>query len=100
MSELMTRHAVDLPAPCSPLATRMGKGKQGRSAATRKALINIQPWWSTLKKGRSSSRLAPASGWGSGLRAARTAKFDRSSNSNLYNLRLPLTVGWWSRCPV
>jgi hypothetical protein len=43
ISELSTRHAVDLPAPCSPLATKIAKGKPGRSAATRKALINIQP---------------------------------------------------------
>jgi hypothetical protein len=43
MSELITRHAVDFPAPCSPLATRIGRGKPGRSVATRKALIKIQP---------------------------------------------------------
>ena len=27
MTELMTRHAVDFPAPCSPLATTIGKGE-------------------------------------------------------------------------
>ena len=65
MSELITRHPVDFPAPCSPFTTRMGHGRPGRSAATRKARISVQPWWSTLKKGRSSSRLPPRSGSGS-----------------------------------
>ena len=64
--ELITRHPVDLPAPCSPLATRMGHGRPGRRAATRKARIKVQPSSSTLKKGRNSSRLPPRSGSGSG----------------------------------
>ena len=40
MSELSTRYAVDLPAPCSPLATKISKQKPGRRAASRKARIN------------------------------------------------------------
>src|SRR5208282_5969245 len=66
ISALIILHAVVLPAPCSPLATRIGQGTPGRSAATRKALMSVQPWWSTLRKGRSSSRLPPDSGAGSG----------------------------------
>jgi hypothetical protein len=37
MSELMTRQAVDLPEPCSPLATRMGQGGQAAGALGRAA---------------------------------------------------------------
>jgi hypothetical protein len=66
MSELVTRHAVDFPAPCSPLATRIGNGKAGCSVAARRAPINTQPWWSTLKKGatlRGRRRSGSGSGW-------------------------------------
>ena len=52
ISELIMGHAVDFPAPCSPLAAKIRKGSR-RSGALRKALIETQPWQSTLKKGLS-----------------------------------------------
>ena len=75
----MTLHTVDFPAPCSPLATRIGRGKPGRIAATRKDLNQRPAVVIDIEEGAQLLEAAAALGFWQRLRAARAAKFRRWS---------------------